>query len=153
MICYEIRLSEFPEMQIFLNIYACIWINISPSISHDEKNIRGIIRYDDYALSFAVSRRRQINDTISSSSLNIQNDTNTIYRQNYPANPSPVSRCDSVQYECDTAVSRVTLRVTRGDTGPMVVTQWKCIVMSRWLALNVSLSWSFSLNWGERNRG
>ena len=41
MICYEIWLSEFPEMQIFLNIYAaCIWINISPSISHDEKNIR-----------------------------------------------------------------------------------------------------------------
>ena len=86
MICYEIRLSEFPEMQIFLNIYACIWINISPSISHDdEKNIRGIIRYDDYALSFAEPRRRQINDTISSSSLNIQNDTNIIYRQNYPS--------------------------------------------------------------------
>ena len=85
MICYEIRLSEFPEMQIFLNIYACIWINISPSISHDdEKNIRGIIRYDDYALSFAEPRHRQINDTISSSSLNIQNDTNIIiYRQNY----------------------------------------------------------------------
>ena len=43
--------------------------------------IRGIsiIRYDDQALSFAEYRRRQINDTISSSSLNIQNDTNIIY--------------------------------------------------------------------------
>ena len=89
MICYETRLSEFPEMQIFLNIYAeCIWINISPSISHDEKNIRAvfyyprhIIRYDDQALSFAEYRRRQINDTISSSSLNIQNGTNIIYHR------------------------------------------------------------------------